>query len=434
MKSRLLKLLTVVFAVALIAPAFTAVESVKVGGDIQVWGVLRSDFDVDGNEDVHFFQSAARVYVTAELSENVVATIRLLHEKTWFGPYSEYLGSWWEDGIRMDLANIKISDLFTPGLSLTVGRQEIQLGEGLVVGSAYNVWNYPNNYPYYSWGDRVFAAPDLGLAKSFDAVRIDYASEAVPVNVTAFLSKILENVVDEGDDDETLYGLNLGFNAAEVANIDVYWVRVDGIYGSDGNLDTAGLRVVGTIPAVSGLTLKGEYARQFGDDGAGTDFEGSALLVGAEYKFATNMEPTVKVNYELTTGYSGGYDADAWIPVFPSNMGSRIGPLFYAYVGYNAPWMLATWDNPGLSIINAGVSFKPVEKVKVSLDGYLINLEEKLGNYDDVGLEIDLNLDYQLTEDVTVGLTLGTLNADDVIEYFGGDDTWQAILSMKVSF
>lgn len=417
----LLKILIAVFAVCLIAPAFSAVENVKVGGDIGIYGVLRGDFDIEeGNEDLHFFQTSARVYVSADLSENVSAMIRLINERNW-GSYIEgdvnpNLNP--NQGINLDLAYIKVSDLLTPGLNLTVGRQEIELGEGLVVGSAYNAYNYPV----------YLGAPDLGLQKAFDAVKIDYSASAIPLNITAFLSKINEAYYDDNDE-ATLYGLNVGYKVGEIANIDVYYVREAVDDPEDITLDTAGLRVVAGIPSITGLSLKAEYAKQFGDV-EDVDFKGSALLLGASYQFATNMEPQIKVNYLLVSGQKpDSENIDRWVDVAPSNIGSRVGPLLYAYGAYNGlpPYF-------GLSIINFGFSIKPVEKVKVALDGYLQKTDEKVFGYDKIAREIDLSIEYKHTEDLTFGLTLGKLLADDIIEYIGGDDAWQAIVSMKISF
>lgn len=427
----LLKILIAVFAVCLIAPAFSAVENVKVGGDIGIYGVLRGDFGTDlpenlpgginipRGEDLHFFQTSARVYVSADLSENVSTMIRLINERDW--------GTANTTDINLDLAYIKVSDLLTPGLNLTIGRQEIELGEGLVVGSAYNAYNYPVD----------LGAPDLGLQKAFDAVKIDYSASAIPLNLTAFLSKINERYTDDRGE-QTLYGLDIGYKVGEVANIDVYYVRRDTdrnppAHPTDAKLDTAGLRVVAGIPAITGLSLKAEYAKQFGDDetAANNDYEGSALLLGVAYQFAANMEPQIKVNYLLLTGDDNpAGDIKNWVPVFPSNIGSRIGPLFYAYDAVNG----ITNGESNLSVINLGFSIKPVEKVKVALDGYLQKLDE--GTPDDIAKEIDLSVEYKHTEDLTIGLTLGKLLAEDVIENAprNGKDAWQAIVSMKISF
>lgn len=428
----LLKILIAVFAVCLIAPAFSAVENVKVGGDIGIYGVLRGDFQIKDNnkvvnEDLHFFQTSARVYVSADLSENVSTMIRLINERNWGDEENT------SRGIDLDLAYIKVSDLLTPGLNLTVGRQEIELGEGLVVGSQYNAYDNPVAYP------AGLKAKDLGLQKAFDAIRIDYSASAVPLNLTAFLSKIREAYIDD-DDEETLYGLDIGYKVSDIANIEAYYVRYAIDEPTDSTLDTAGIRVVAGIPAITGLSLKAEYAKQFGEDKSDNDYEGSALLLGASYQFAANMEPQIKVNYLLLTGDKNTTDKKNkdWQMVFPSNIGSRIGPLLYAYDAYNSgltgnDQVKIIGSESNLSVINLGFSIKPVEKVKVCLDGYLQKLDE--GTPDDIAKEIDLSIEYKHTEDLTIGLTLGKLLVDDVIEKSaGGKDAWQAIASMKISF
>ena len=426
MKSKLLKILIAVFAVCLVAPAFSAVENVKVGGDISIYGVLRGDFDIDkNNEDIHFYQTTARVYVSADLSENVSTMIRVITEKFWGFVYIDALG--------FDLAYIQVKDLLAPGLNLTVGRQEIQLGEGLVIGSRYNAYDYPLFY---------LPAYDLGLHKAFDAIKVDYTAPAIPLSLTAFLSKIDEEIYDD-EGEVSLYGIDIGYKIADIADLDVYYVRrttdkdLPGITKSD-TLDTAGIRVISKIPAVENFNLKGEYAKQFGEDSSDVDYDGSALLLGAEYKFSANMEPKLKVNYLILSGDDTGADNEGWEMVYPSNIGLRIGPLFYAYDAWNS----SVSGNPvigaetNLKVLNVGVSLKPVEKLSISIDGYLIKLDEKNADgYDDVGTEINLGIEYKYTEDLTFGLSLGKILADDVIEKTaGGDDAWQAVASMKVAF
>jgi len=414
MKSKLLKILIAVFAVCLVAPAFSAVENVKVGGDISIYGVLRGDFDITyTNEDIHFFQTTARVYVSADLSDNVSTMIRLINERDW-----GYANT--TTDIDLDLAYIQVKDLLTPGLNLTVGRQEIQFGEGLVVGSAYNAYNYPVS----------LVAADLGLQKAFDAVKVDYTATAIPLSLTAFLSKINEALYDDAGE-QTLYGINIGYKIADIADLEVYYVRSDKDQsGNDITLDTAGIRVVSRIPAVENFNLKAEYAKQFGDDGT-NDYDGFALLLGAEYKFAANMEPAIKLNYLLLSGDDtpGVGDNEEWQMVYPSNIGSRIGPLFYAYDAWNIGI-----GETNLQILNLGLSLKPVEKLSICLHGYLLKTDEKVSGYDDIGTEISLGIEYKHTEDLTFGLSLGKILADDLIENNGGDDAWQAVASMKVAF
>ena len=385
MRSKLLKILMAVFAVCLIAPAFSAVENVKVGGDIAVYGVLRGNF-TETLEKLHFLQAPVRVYVSADLSENVSVMVRLLNE---FNFDTNSLNT---NQILLDLAYVKVSDLLTPGLSLTVGRQEIQLGEGLVVGSSYRADNYPVN----------ICATDLGVLKAFDAIRIDYAPKALPMNLILFGAKINENFTG---DDENLYGADMGFKVADVANIDAYFVRQD-----FEKINTYGARIVSGIPAVEGLSLKAEYAKQSSQDSAGW-----ALLAGAEYKMSTAMKPMVKVNYAR-------YSED-WKLVYPSNIGSRIGPILYAY---------NETEFVGAQFINLGFGISPTEKLAISLDGYWGRfLVPYIGTEKNIGFEVDLGIDWKYSEDLTFGLMGGMLFGDK--DYFD-ENPWQIIGCVKVAF
>ena len=392
MRSKLLKILMAVFAVCLIVPAFSAVENVKVGGDIAVYGVLRGDFT---DENLHFLQAPVRVYVSADLSENVSVMVRLLNEFNFGYTDTDYLDT---NQILLDLAYVKVSDLLTPGLSLTVGRQEIQLGEGLVVGSRYRATTYPAWYIY---------ATDLGVLKAFDAIRIDYAPKALPMNLILFGAKINENFTG---DDENLYGADMGFKVADVANIDVYFVREDAE-----NINTYGARIVSGIPAVEGLSLKAEYAKQ------SQNSTGWALLAGAEYKMSTAMKPMVKLNYAR-------YSED-WTLVYPSNIGSRIGPILYAYDAYTYGLV----ENGNAQFINLGFGISPTEKLAISLDGYWGRfLKPYIGTEKNIGYEVDLGIDWKYSEDLTFGLMGGMLFGEDT--YFCDKDPWQIIGCVKVAF
>ncbi|HOK56483.1 MAG TPA: alginate export family protein [bacterium] len=421
MRSRILKILIAVFAVALIAPAFSAVENVKVGGDIAVYGILRGDFDAWDTEKIHAFQTAARVYVSVDLTDNVSTMIRVINENVWGNVDWEY-GNF--EGILLDLAYIKVSDLLTPGLSLTVGRQEIQLGEGLVVGSRFRADMYPDV--------GHLAAVDLGLRKAFDAIRLDYAASAMPLNITAFMSKIDEEYDDTEDTD--LYGLNLGFKLAEVANFDVYYVK-EMIREDNMSLDTVGVRAVVGIPAVEGLSMKAEFAKQFGDYDDVVDFSGWALLAGFEYKMATAMEPTIKLNYARYSADDEDTDNEdeGWQLVFPSNTGSRIGPILYAYDTFKENEFDYV-ESGNAQFINLGISFKPAEKVKISIDAYWDRFIQPVAGTKDIGFEVDLGIEWAISEDLTFGICGGKLFGGDLFENADLADPWQIIASMKVAF
>jgi len=413
---RFTKLLIAVAIVAMAIPAFAAVENIKVGGDTEISGVLRKNFYYF--DDQHLLQTTTRVYVNATLTDNVEAMVRLINERTW--------GIWLDadvhdaNAIGLDLAYIKVSDLLTPGLALTVGRQEIQFGEGLVVGSAY--------VPYANYDElNDLLVPELGKQKAFDAIRVDYVASGAPVDITAFMAKVNEDVW--GIWDGNLYGINVGFGM-DVARLEGYYVRLQNMGETSENVTTAGIRATGDW---AGFGLKGEYAKQFGEWWGDTN-KGWALLLGGKYNFPTaQMGSYIKANLNLYSGYDGGSDNTEWLTFWPSNVAQRIGCINYALV---TQWN-GVFSLNNAQVINIGGGIRPVEKIGLSLDWFNINyMEEPMWTSDKaVGNEIDFALAYDYTEDLSFGVQYGILMLGDALSGPMGDDNpWQLIGSMKVVF
>ena len=412
--SMLKKMLVAVAVIAMAIPAFAAVESIKVGGDITTYGIGRYNFDWSDGHD-HFLQTSTRVYVNAALTDNVEAMVRLINERMWDRNFNG------EDtnSINLDLAYIKVSDLGIAGLDLTVGRQEIQFGEGLVVGSAYVPgYSYPN-------GNTWIVAEDLGLQRAFDAIRVDYKGTA-PVDVTAFMAKIIEKV--DTNRDRNLYGVNVGFDIQDTARLEGYYVRYQLMSTDNFSLGTIGLRATGDV---AGLGLKGEFAKQLGKwYPGGRDNEGWALLLGGEYNFDAAVSGNIHANLNLFSGYDGSGDNTEWITRFPYNTGSRIGPINYVLI---TDWAIEMLNNA--RVINVGAAVNPVEKICINFDWWNVNLMEEAWAGDDktIGNEIAAGITYNYTEDLCFGLQYGVLLTGDALGMFD-NDPWQLIASMKVAF
>ncbi len=435
MKKTLLSILAAAILVGLTLPALAAVENVKVGGDIGVKMIYRKDFDFIKDsvrkDQQHFIHSAIRVYVTAELSDNVSTMVRLINERDW----NNNIGG---NTVYLDLGYIKASDLLTKGLTLTVGRQEILLGEGLVVGSAYNYSNYPLNF------GRQNTSRDLGIQKAFDAVKLDYAVENVPVSITAFMAKINETYGGPANPgDVTLYGAALKW-APENFSLEPYFVSKVKAYNQPKDmLMTGGVRAEAKLPAVEGLSLKGEYARQFGDNGvANGSYTGWAGYVGGSYAFPVEMKPTLSLTYSRYSGPKAGSDTKEWVPVYPANIASRIGAI--AYPAFSE--VLGAVPESNAQVIKAGFGLQPLEKLGMSLNYFNLRKVEPagIGVSKAVGNEIDLNLTYAHTEDLSFGLDIGYfLKGKAIKQYVDGQqnlteadaaNAWQAIASVNVAF
>ncbi len=196
------------------------------------------------------------------------------------------------DDVEVYEAYMDVSDLFGSPLRLRVGRQELVLGRGWLVGN----------------GD---AQPEFrGL--SFDGVRLTYVLDNLAVD--AFWAKLAERSPVETDGDIDFYGIYGSYTGVNNLVLDAYWLflrdarhiedtpsvplrnAVENLAGVDDygvtRLHTLGARVAGTWGA---FDLEAEVAYQFGqadqvgrlfrpftygDDGATFDALAATLELG----------------------------------------------------------------------------------------------------------------------------------------------------------
>jgi len=110
-------------------------------------------------------------------------------------------------GVVRERSSLLAGDLFVPGLTATLGRQEILLGKGFVVGNS----QFGGNFVVGPVG-----APDLTSRKAFDAVKLDYEVGAVPLTITLLKATLAETYNTAGD--QALNGLNVAYNIIEKHN------------------------------------------------------------------------------------------------------------------------------------------------------------------------------------------------------------------------
>jgi len=441
--------------IGLAASSFAAVENVKVGGDLTFRGFYRNGFDFNKDAGAgtkinpHFIYAGARVFVSADLTNNVSAMVRMISERDMGNDYvREITGS-----ILLDLGYIKAADLFLPGLALTVGRQEIQFGEGLVIGSRYRAIDYPG-------ADIGTAAVDYGQQKAFDAIRLDYAVKGAPITFSGFKAKILESynvgtvtlpVIGTLDlEDVDVYGLNMMWKP-DTFTVEPYIANAI-MYHTATNIMTGGVRGTWAPAALKGLELKGEFAKQFGDlkGVLGTDSKpaGWAGYLGGGYTFPVAMKPSVGLTYNYFSGWDGtGNDVKSWIPLFPSDVASRVGKIAYPALFPAGEGMVINVQNPGLinagaglQSIKLGLGLQPTDKLGLGLDFFYLKTNEAgaASSSTNLGNEIDLSLKYMYTEDLWMGIDYGYFMKGDYIRDNTSlgetENAWQLIGSIGLSF
>lgn len=475
MSKKIMLFCALAFVVALSASAYAEVQNVKVSGDISVLGIYRDGYDLDDraaaaavNKDSSFYASVTRVKIEADLTDNVQATVQLLNERAWDVESTENTDT------DIALSYITLKEFLYSPLTLTLGRQGLRFGSGLVVGDP------DTNAQVGAGGFDSSIAEDLSARKGFDAIRatLDYS----PWTIDLLTAKICEG--DEAGsgatatEDETLYGINAAYkfasyNAATEAYLFVKNSDSDTTISYDGDGDTIaitkggdiytwGLR--GALEPIKGMGLTGEVAFQAGDalkaegGSSNRDQDAWALDLDGTFAFDNEYAPTLGLGYSYRSGQdvskSTG-DYEAWNPMYEDQTNGVVAD--YLFSGVNGG------VNSNASIIKAYGSIKPAKDITLAAKYFNYKLAEKLVLADnsnttypaigsissrtycmkaskDLGDELDLVATYDYTDDVQLGLTAGwffpgkALDGESSGTKLNNDTATSIIGSVKVSF
>ena len=475
------KLLAFAVAILMAAPAFAAVQNVKVSGDIDSTYISRQNFNLGsktpassgiatgGLIDQSVFITQTRLRVDADLSDNVSTTVGLINERAWDTETST------NTNVQLYLAYVTLREFLYSPLSVTVGRQEFAYGNGLILGSGG-----VNNA---ATGNLATVAADLTKRTSYDGIKavLDYK----PLTLDLIYFKNSSGGTNTGGlvsggshlgDDSSVYGINANYQLGDAMNsvVEGYlFSRNNGkktIVASgtkEDNLYVPGLRV-STNP-IKGLNTQAEVAWQLGRKintataTAGGDNErrnAMAYQVLASYAIPVaeleKYKTTANVSYTHVTGDKNGNTArplsgfpnseevyTAWDPFNEAQGGGTI---------YNTLFNLTN-----LNILAVGVTANPIQDVTASFtwsglwadkrylsgentltliqpDGTTVAPVPTYGTQKDLGNEYDVNLNYAYTEDVTLGLSLGWFVPGKVFN--GNNDTTasQALVHVNVNF
>jgi len=173
--------------------AYGEVQNVKVGGNIRLRGVMWDnlfDFDDNTNDSWEFYRQRTKVYVDADLTDNVRAYIRL---------YNEYRWAKTSKTVGVDNAYIEVSDLWGFPVTMRVGRQDLIYGEGFIILEG--------------------TPTDGSTTISFDAIKFSF--DLGPRRLDLFTAKQAENDYQNADD-EDFYGAYLVDNSLENHQIEAY--------------------------------------------------------------------------------------------------------------------------------------------------------------------------------------------------------------------
>jgi hypothetical protein len=442
-----LLVLALVFSFA--APAYAETQNVKVSGSLDVYGFYRKDFDLKSSNDAgtipfgtamptantananqrsdadSYLMSITQLQAAADLTDNVSTVFNLVNQRDWnandFVSGTTTAATTTNTGpnefdIVLDLAYVKMKEIFYAPLTLTIGRQDLLFGRGFIIG-----WN-----PQDPQG--VTQADEFTALQAFDAIRgtLDFS----PWTIDVVYSKIDENSHNAEDDvDLWIFNANYKFSEYNMVAEGYYIVQTDknAVNGASGtaNNDTQTLGGRVQFDPISQMTLGAELAYQFGHYRATVgaserDREAWATDIFAEYRFENNpWNAMAGVEYVMLSGEenigstaTGSYGA--WNGAFRGPTYGWIHEYLETY------YLTAQTDDQSagqnLEFISLYGSIKPMTDLLISGVYYTYWTPERVhltaGNLgspshsSDLGDEIDLTFTYSYTEDVSFKLML----------------------------
>ena len=501
MSKRLVLLFCVLFALAFAVPAFAAVQNVKVSGDILARFIGRNNFDLvkdnlAGDGDVgnpdSVLNTAVRVRIDADLTDNVSTVVRLINENNWGrGSNSSFMHdgdsgwSWYgndatNSSVQVDLAYVQLKEFLCSPLTLTIGRQELHFGNDMIIGDGVglpaemSVSGHTGTNQSANYGESTGLGGingDLSLRKSFDAIRATLNFDPLVLDVVYSKIKSGEIIRANGSpagnqDDIDLYGVNAGYKFSDKWHTmaeGYFWAKINqtpqkilGINNKD-QVYTFGGRV-STNPSRK-LNLQQEFAWQSGKK-ANVFIGGNAKSRDA---FATQSiamvtpgwkyEPTMGLIYSFFSGeadLSSTKDFHAWDPMFENQTaGNIINALFAQSNAHNIDLMAKITPMQDITLradfvyvllarrFPSNFSGGPAEQFgneyNTDNTSYAFVAKKKV-----LGQELDLTLTYDYTEDVQFGLLAGWFMPGSALNKIQEDGervgASELIASCKVSF
>lgn len=402
------RMLMVVLALSLVAvlalPAFAEVQNIKVTGSVKVRGFYRDSYGTTGSGAGAAFTSSSftsaygerdwyntqtRLGVSADLTDNVAASILLGNERDWGG----------STAVKLKNSYITVKEMLYSPLTLKVGKMGVKIADKLLIGDG-------------SIGSNGFMASDYQDGKSFDAIVgiLDYD----PVKLVLGTLKIGDGASTTSNDDNDIYFINGMYqfeddmnSSLDVTLANVRWTTPDGAgtTGPDGN-STCGtnlnalafmLRSEPMEDLSAKLTVgfeKGDYVKT---TATSRDLDAMAIDLFLDYALDAEYSPKIGFKYVYRSGEEAGNNGDyeGWLPMYEDQGHGFI---------YD--------PNTNISAFALSAKAAPADRLTVYAEYWMYMLAESQTATstrtadDEAGTELDLKAKYAYTEDVSIALEL----------------------------
>lgn len=437
------KVLLAMMMTAVVAlPAHAAVQNIKVGGELKSFYVHRDSLDLGTavQNPIDVFASITKVNVTADLSDNVTVVTQLINEREWGDNVDGGTG---DSDVQLDLAYVELREFLYSPLTVTVGRQNLQYGNSLIIGG-------PNDGSTGLGADLAF----LGEKYGWDAIKLQFDYD--PLTIDFFAAKDDAGETGFGltgkDDDNDVYGINAGYELGDEMSTMVeayFFSKISNSTEATANAEAANVYVPGlrvSTNPIEGLSFSGEFAWQYGDTGTvattttnNNNIDAWALDLRSSYALPMLEEysPVLHLGYRHFSGDDDASDGENnnWDPMFEDQ---DVGRLFDTLFSLS-----------NLDIFQVGVEATPIEDLTVAGTWYGLWLAEEFATAgynaingtsyftttdSELGHEFDIDLSYAYTEDVNFGVTAGWFVPGDVFTTENDNTANQVIGSVSVAF
>lgn len=306
----------------------------------------RIDLNSDNGDADFYYLQRVRLGASLEPQKGVRGTIVLQDSRTW----GEIPGTGMpQDSMGLYEGYILLTDLFTPGFEVQVGR--FAMGFGLERQIGKNDWS--------------------NHGRAFDGIRVAYHRPKI-INVDFFATVIQDSRAAAGPN-EDFYGLHLSTDVLDFMDFELYGLYLHNDTEDMGSrIGTIGARV--EARPVKGLMLEAEAAVQFGKVDAAMpagvtsiDHLATAYGITARYAIPVDTTPTLGLFFHSASGDANQLDdrSVAYRPLFPTDHG------FYGNMD------LFTWQ--GVWEIGPTFSLDPVKGLRVKADYHAIFLSSDGG-------------------------------------------------------
>jgi hypothetical protein len=442
-----MRLLTVLCVAALVVafavPASAETQNIKVSGDIKAAYVYQNDItfqpkDGSSNLNRNFFMQQIGLNVEADLTDNVSTYIRLINERDWNALHQASANGTGNDfDILLDEAYVTLKEMLYAPLTVKIGRQNIWLGKGFVIGNSAN-WGAGQLPPTIN---------EYSDMTAFDAIRatLDYD----PWTVDLIYAKIGDDAgVTSNKNDVDLYVANVGYDFTKYdAEAEAYYIYENDATDKYSNetkkgpsvIQTIGLR--GSLVPFESMNLWAEGAAQFGrdrSDNLDNKREAYALDLGIDYTFA-DVKWTPKVGAEWIY-LSGNKDSDktkAWDRLYRGKFDNYIAD-FRGLGGKGQTTGTGLSNQQSIALFG---SIAPMTDITLDGKWTMIWLDQKLTSgagrdldSKKVGWEIDGKVAYDYTEDVQFSTAIGYFKPGDSYESDYNKAATQVVAGVAVDF